>query len=403
MSDTGTSIQMMIMPLYIIDMGGSAATIGLFAFLSLLPALLVYPFAGVIGDRMNRKKIMVATDLLSGGVILGLGLMSHWGLMRLPLLLVVQAMISLLNGLFEPATRGMLPQLVNKDELTRSNARVAAARSGSVLLGPVIGAALYAHVGVTTVFFVNGLSFLLSGISETMIRYTHYPQKVTAGVGGMMHDLMEGVKFVVNNHLIRKLSYFLLVIYFVIQPVFSVMLPLFFKGSLSYSDTYYGYLQTVVIAGALLGSILVGYLFGRKEKKEQMTTPLMAGCTLLFIAMGLFSILLFPVSLTTLGNDTRLYFVLLAGVLALFSGGSMFISVPVQTYIQQATPNEYMSRVFSLVSMISRGGIPLGALLFGLILEKAAMHWTVLITTILMTITMVIFLTSLSKTEGVSR
>jgi MFS transporter, DHA3 family, macrolide efflux protein len=206
-SDTGTSIQMMIMPLYIIDMGGSASTVGLFAFLSLLPALLVYPFAGVIGDRMNRKKIMVVTDLLSGGVILGLGLMSQWGLMRLPLLLAVQAMISLLNGLFEPATRGMLPQLVNKGELTRSNARVATARSGSVLLGPVIGAALYAKVGVTMVFFVNGISFLLSGISETMIRYTHRQPKVTAGVNGMMHDLLEGVKFVANNHLIPWSSF----------------------------------------------------------------------------------------------------------------------------------------------------------------------------------------------------
>lgn len=396
-SDTGTSIQMMIMPLYIIDMGGSASTIGLFAFLSLLPALFVYPFAGVMGDRMNRKKIMVATDLVSGGVIVCLGLMSHWGQMTLPLLLAVQAMISLLNGLFEPATRGMLPQLVDRDELTQANARVAAARSGSVLIGPVIGATLYAHVGVTMVFFVNGVSFLMSGISEMLIRYTHLQQNAPEGVKGMMHDLLDGVTFVVKHHLIRKLSYFLLVIYFVIQPVFSVMLPLFFKGSLAYSDAHYGYLQTVIIAGALLGSVLVGYLFGKKDKKEKVITPLVAGCTLVLTAMGLFSILLFPSSLTLLGNDTLLYFVLLAGVLGLFSGGTMFISVPVQTYIQRETPNEYMSRVFSLVGMISRGGIPMGALLYGLILERVAMHCTVLVTTILLTFTMVIFLASLSK------
>lgn len=57
-SDTGTSIQMMIMPLYIIDIGGTAATIGLFSFISFLPTLLIYHFAGVIGDRINRKTIM---------------------------------------------------------------------------------------------------------------------------------------------------------------------------------------------------------------------------------------------------------------------------------------------------------------------------------------------------------
>jgi len=50
-SDTGTSLQMVIIPLYIIDIGGSAATVGLFSFLALMPTLLVYPLAGVFGDR----------------------------------------------------------------------------------------------------------------------------------------------------------------------------------------------------------------------------------------------------------------------------------------------------------------------------------------------------------------
>ena len=396
-SDTGTSIQMMIMPLYIIDIGGSAATIGIFSFLSLIPALLIYPFAGVIGDRMNRKRIMVATDLISAGVILGLGLLSHWGAMRLYLLLTVQVIISLMNGLFEPATRGMLPQLVDREELTRHNSTVASARSASVLLGPVIGAALYANFGVTMVFFVNGISFLLSGTSEIMIRYTHIKQKATEGVKGIMDDLLEGVKFVLQNHLIRKLSYFLLVIYFVIQPIFSVMLPLFFKESLSYSDAQYGYLQTIIILGALLGSILVGSLFG---KEERMSKPIVIGCSILLGAMLMFSVLLFPTSLDILGNDTTIYFILLAAVLGFFSAGNMFISVPVQTSIQQETPNEYMSRVSSLVSMISRGGIPLGSLIYGIILERAEMHWTVLITTILMIFTMIMFLVSLSKTSS---
>ncbi|MDF2804557.1 MAG: major facilitator superfamily 1 [Anaerocolumna sp.] len=393
-SDTGTSIQMMIMPLYIIDIGGGASTIGVFSFLSIIPALIVYPFAGVLGDRINRKRIMVVTDLISALVILILGWLSHMGIMRLSLLLIVQVIISLMNGLFEPATRGMLPQLVDKDELTKFNSTVASARSASVLLGPVIGAALYANFGVTMVFFVNGISFLLSGTSEMMIRYTHIKQKTAKGAKGMMNDLIEGVKFVWHNHLIRNLSYFLLVIYFVIQPIFSVVLPLFFKGSLLYSDTQYGYLQTIIILGALLGSILVGSLFG---KEESASKPLVIGCSILLGAMLMFSVLLFPMSISTLGNDTVIYFVLLAAVLGLFSAGNMFISVPIQTYIQQATPNDYMSRVFSLVSMISRGGIPFGALIYGMILERAEMHWTVLITTILMVFIMIKFLTALAK------
>lgn len=388
---------MMIMPLYIIDIGGTANTVGFFSFLSLLPALLVYPFAGVIGDRLNRKRIMVVTDFISAVVLLGLGWLSYLGTMKLSLLLTVQVIISLMNGLFEPATRGMLPQLVDKEQLTRHNSTVASARSASVLVGPLIGAALYANFGITIVFFANGVSFLLSGISEMGIGYIHIKQKATHGIKGIMNDLSEGIKFVLQNNLIRKLSCFLLVSYFVIQPIFSVMLPLFFKRSLSYTDVQYGYLQTIIILGSLIGSIMIGLLY-RKEKR--MTKLLVIGSIILLCGMLLFTALIFPISVLTLGNDTIIYFILLATVLGIFSAGNMFISVPVQTFIQQATPNEYMSRVFSLVSMISRGGIPLGALVYGMILEKAEMHWTVLITSVFIVLTFIIFLNSLSRSSS---
>ncbi|WP_315068781.1 MFS transporter [uncultured Clostridium sp.] len=89
-SDTGTGVQAVVMPLYIIDIGGSAATVGLFTFLALISALVIYPFAGVFGDRLNRKSIMIGADLLSGAVILALAACSHLGKMNLALLLSVQ-------------------------------------------------------------------------------------------------------------------------------------------------------------------------------------------------------------------------------------------------------------------------------------------------------------------------
>lgn len=142
-SDTGTSIQMMIMPLYIIDIGGTAATIGLFSFISFLPTLLIYPFAGVIGDRINRKTIMIVTDLISALTIIPLAMLAYLDMIRISILLVAQVIIVLMNGMFEPATRGMLPKLVDKEEATRSNAIVSSMRTASIMIGPVIGAALF--------------------------------------------------------------------------------------------------------------------------------------------------------------------------------------------------------------------------------------------------------------------
>jgi len=66
----GSGIQMVAIPLYILDLTGSGAAMGIFTLLGMIPRLLAAPFAGVIGDRWNRKKIMVWTDFLRGILIL---------------------------------------------------------------------------------------------------------------------------------------------------------------------------------------------------------------------------------------------------------------------------------------------------------------------------------------------
>ncbi len=396
-SDMGTGIQIVIMPLYIIDAGGSASTVGLFSFLSLMPTLLAYPFAGVIGDRLNRKTIMVMTDISSALAILGLAFAAYSNKMSLTLLLAVQVIVSLLNGLFDPATKGMLPQLVDQEKLTGANSTVASLRTLSGLLSPVIGAALYVKMGIAVLFFINGISFLLSGCCSILIRYMHVKRESAVGTPGFINDLSEGIRFIFANKIIAKLCVFFLLIYALIQPIFTVVLPLFFKTQLTYSDSQYGYLQMIIIIGALLGSILVAMLFG-KEKK--VTKPLVTGCSLLFSTMLGFSILLFPQSLSELGKGTILYFSLLAGVLCLLSVAIMFINIPVQTFIQKETPDEYMSRMFSIVGLISKGGMPFGALVYGVILSCAPVQWTILTVTLLISLISVVFFASFFRVRN---
>lgn len=345
-SDIGTGIQMVIMPLYIIDVGGSAATVGLFSFLSLVPTLLAYPFAGVIGDRLNRKTIMIITDISSAFAILGLAFAAYSNRMSMTLLLAVQVMVSLLNGLFDPATKGMLPQLVDQEKLTGANSTVASLRTLSGLLSPVIGAALYVKMGIAVLFFINGISFLLSGCCSILIRYAHVKRESAIDAPDFLNDLSEGIQFIIANKIISKLCIFFLLIYALIQPIFTVVLPLFFRTQLTYSDSQYGYLQMIIIVGALLGSILVAILFGKEEK---VTKPLVIGCGLLFSAMLAFSILLFPQSLSALGKGTILYFSLLAGALCLLSVAIMFINIPVQTFIQKETPMNTCPECFQLL------------------------------------------------------
>ncbi|NYB75174.1 MFS transporter [Sedimentibacter hydroxybenzoicus DSM 7310] len=393
-SDTGTSIQMMILPLYIIDIGGNASDIGIFSFISLTPALFIYPFAGVLGDKFNRKKIMIMTDFLSGVIILAFACISYLDKMSIILLMIGMAIISMLNGLFDPATRGMLPKLVEKDELTKANSTVASLRGLSVLLGPVIGAVLYSNYGVAVLFLINGFSFLISGISEILIKYNHVNSRLTECKQGMLKDLYEGIKFIINNKLISKLCWFYILIYTSIQPIFSVVLPLFYKTQLKFTDVQYGYLQSISIFGMLLSSIAVGLAY---KKEKGIIKPFKIGIKLLVCCMIIFSFLVFPDVVFLLGNGSTIYFLLLSAVVCLFSSATTFINVPIQSYIQRETPDEYISRVFSIVGMITRGGMPLGSLVYGIILNNVSIQMTVFAASMLIIIYSAAFIINFQK------
>lgn len=396
-SDIGSSIQMMIMPLYIIDIGGSAALVGLFSFIYLLPILLIYPFAGVMGDRLNRKKIMVIADFVSAGIVLILAFISGTGQMHIGILFAMQVIVGIMYGFFDPATKGMVPQLVKKEDLAKTNSKIATLRILAGLVAPLIGVTLYTNYGITLLFLINGISFMISGFSELLIDYKFNKKTVTNGFIGILKDLKAGAVFIRNNTMILQLSLYFLLVFMFIQPVFGVILPLVFRTKLAYSDTQYGYLQVILLAGALLGSILVGVI----GKDKNLKKLLVSGIGIVVVVMFVFSGLTYQGVITIFGNDSISYFILFAGILFLLYTSIMFISVPVQTLIQNVTPEDHMSRVFSIVGMISKGGMPLGALIYGVVLDLIEIHTALFIASIFVLVVSTVFIKAFSRIKVV--
>lgn len=389
-SDIGSSIQMMIMPLFIIDRGGDAAMVGLFSFLSLVPILLMYPFGGVFGDRLNRKWIMVTADLFSGTMLLILAVFSMLNRISWVSLFAVQILVSLAFGFFDPASKGLLPELVPKDKLAQTNSKIATLRILSGISAPLIAVSLYTTFGITLLFLINGMSFLISGVSELFIKYKPVPKVIQRGAKGVMMDLSQGMKFILNHKLIKNMSFFFLLSFALIQPVFAVILPLFFRTELAYTDSQYGMIQVALFIGALLGSILVGFA----SKNGRLKGPFEMGITAVFIFMFGFALVIHPRIVSGLGNSSVGYLVLFTAVIFLLYTAIMFFVVPIQTIIQKSTDEEYMSRVFSIVGMISKGGMPLGALIYGVVLNRFPVHGVVTISAVFLAALSVLFLTS---------
>lgn len=392
-SDLGASIQMIVMPLFLLDLGGSATVLGLFSALS-MATILVYPFAGALGDRVNRKKIMVVTDFASAAVLLLLFLSARLSFISFPLLLLGQLIVSVLNGIFDPATKGMIPKLARTNELSKANSMISAIRTLAVLFGAVIGTVLYAKIGIQWLFLLNGASFFLSACSEQLIAYEHKPQKGNAP--GIIGQLREAVQFLLKTPFILWLCVYFFASLALILPIYSIVIPVLFRGSLNYSDGIYAVLQASMVIGALGGSIFVGR---RWDRTGSFRRQLLLGCGALNGSLLIFVFLLFPFVIQQVGSASALYFSALTTILCLLSGSLTLIHIPVQTYIQNQTPDAYMSRIFAVVGMISKGGTPFGALCYGIALEWLPVHCVMVVSAVLTVLISVWLLTSCQKSQ----
>ena len=108
----GSGIQALALSLYILDLTGSGAMMGTFLLVTLLPKVLFGPFGGILGDRFNRKNIMVLMDFGRGAVIFVLAFFAFRGTLIIPIIYISQILISVMDVVFDPSTNAMLPDLV---------------------------------------------------------------------------------------------------------------------------------------------------------------------------------------------------------------------------------------------------------------------------------------------------
>lgn len=203
------------------------------------------------------------------------------------------------------------------------------------------------------------------------ISYLHQAKEQKQGIAGVFADIAECALFIKKHLLIRRLSLYFFLLTSLVGPIFTIVLPLMFKTVLAYGDSYYGAIQAVQMLGYMIGAITVGLI----SKKLAAVPTFKLGNFLLLSFLIPFCVIMFPFSYNTLGNSSTAYLSIYSLSLLLFSLAFAFLGIPVQTIIQQSTPPEYMSRIFSIVGLLSKGGMPLGAFFMGMILSDISIHW----------------------------
>ena len=369
-SQIGDGVHYFALTWLVLDLTGSGAALGTMLFASSLPAILLAPFTGVLADMWDRKTIVVSMDIVRGLILLSLAGVYYAGYLTLPVLYIATILSSLCGVLFGPAISASIPEMVEKDELVRANALNNLSRSATGIIGPVVGALLLGAVGYFGVFLINGISFLLSAVSEMFIRFPKVEQMAHSAVAGkqsasrqFVDNLKEGFVYIWSNAGLRTIILFAVVLNFMASPVFGVIFPYFGKEVLQMEPHHYGMIQSSMPVGLLMGTLIIG-LLTQKIRKDRLLSVGIVGQGLI---ISLMSILALPAVYQTMSSVA----LLMSLVVPIFVLGvlNIFVNVPFQVMLQETVPNHYRGRVFGLLDSMVQILVPVSMALFGVLVD----------------------------------
>ena len=348
------------MGLYILRLTGSGMSFAINILLSAIPALIFSPLAGSMADRKNRKAIVVGADLLSGLVMLVVFAVTMNIGLKVALVYLSTFLLRSISIFFSVTFDAAMPNLVRQEKIGQIQSLSQAITQGTNILGPIFGALLYAVVSPQIFLLANGVSFILSGISEMFIDFywrvaPTEPNEEEAT--GYFASIKEGASYMFNNPMMKAMIRNIIGINFFFT-VIGIMIPVVLVRDLQMSSQQFGFTEALFSVGALIWSIrmsqsadqdvtLLGY------SKKLIVLPFLT------LAMG-FAVVPGISILATIPP------VVYYGILAFTMGAClMAINIPMMVYIQKNTADENRGRVMGFLNMISMLISPIGYLLHG--------------------------------------
>jgi MFS family permease len=322
---------------------GSSAWIAAVLVAWLGVGALAAPFAGALGDRVDRRRLMIASDLLGAAVFVGIAVA------REPQVLVVlTALAAVASAPFEPASAAGIPNLVGAGELVWANSRVSAGRTVGGLVGPVLGGFLVSSLGTPAAFLLDAASFVASAILVWAIRGP-LAARAPSHVGSESHDLRAGFRFVAADPFLRRLLVAWSIFVFGVGAMIVSELPL--ARSFGVGSVGYGVLVAAWSGGALAGAVAVVHVVRRVTPIQAIVLPAFA------VALGFGVVGLAP------------WFALAVAAMATAGLANTISETAEQALVQARTPDAIRSRVFAAIEAVVVGslalGFPLGAAAVG--------------------------------------
>lgn len=327
----GDTALWLAMGIWVKSLTGSNAAAGLVFFAFALPSLGA-PLVGLLVDRMHRRPLLLVTNLITGVVVLSLLLVHDRS--TIWLIYVVMFLYGISSSLIGSAQSAFLTVLVPKDLLGEANGTLQTVRQGLRLIGPLVGAGLFAWQGGGVVAVVDALTFFVAALTIILVEVKEpSPERPEQHWGD---EVLAGVKHFRDTIVLRQLALAsalaLLVVGFGETVIFAVV-----DEGLHHPPTFIGLLLTLEGVGGLLGGLTAAAVMRRSAE------GILAGLGMLLLAVGVL-LLVFPLLIPVLVG------------MVIFGLGLPWLVVGGYTLIQRATPAHVQGRVYSAFDVLT--GVP---------------------------------------------
>jgi MFS transporter, DHA3 family, macrolide efflux protein len=366
----GSGIQSTAIPIYVLDLTGSGSMMGILVFLSMIVSLAVMPFSGVLGDRLNRKRIMINMDMARGILTLMLALILQLGKMNITTLFIYAALLSAFTSIYTSSNSAIITELVENGELIKANSIMASVNSISSIAGPILGGLIYGVLGIKVVLMLNAISFIISAILEAYLRYTLKSSTRKLTSKGFVQDTLEGFKFITGTKSLLIISSFAMILNLFFIPIAAVFIPVVLRKVHNFLPEQYGLIQSFLTLGILSGNMLIMSGLSKIDLKTKIKTGLVVRA-LGTILLGITTI---PFITSLLGKASIKAAIFLSCILLITGISSAFIDTPFQTMLQRMIPNALRSRVFSGINVMFKIVVPLGIVVYGFLTDRIPIY-----------------------------
>jgi MFS family permease len=326
----------------------SPLAIGFCIFAFAAPAVVLGPVAGALADRMERKTLMIVSDLVRAVLVLSIvWVTSIWQLY------VILALKGAFQAIFTPAKNGKLKEILPDEYMERAASISTVIDQGSKIVGPMISGVLVAVFSINAAFYIDAMSFLCSALLLTRVSRWASQRKSSEGAEGMWQQLVEGARFIRKDAVLWYGTLALGAILLVVMVVDS-QLTVLLRQIPHMSPTFIATAMAASGIGMMLGA---GVLSQRSTRS--VLAALGSGSTAIGVIYG-------SVASFTHVNITVAWAVF--PVLFLVGGAfAALVFIPFQAAVQKRTPVEFTGRVFGTLNSVTTMSTILGPVVGGIL------------------------------------